>query len=418
MNIKKIILGGSLILLGVLSILFTTSQAYAADQEVSTFKPIFNLRTDLRCWPSYTNTGANSGDCRSRQDFLADSPPIFWEDHLQTSNGVVHRLITYWVYLSHQSKCGLFGGDHVDDWEKITVHLENGKLKHVTYNQHNGRYTLDAASVPLTGGTHPLIYTGKYSHGSYHDQRSNCALDGACYADMNYCFYWKDPRGPGVAWSPTVVPLSDLSTTAIFPGSSNPHQRSSRPHRDKVCREDGGNDIALGIGIENTCKRNPAYLKDDSMTLEEMAAEGSEGDTKLALKTYHGNYILALYNGGANVEATAAEAQSWETFEISKVWGSQCPKHGDTVYVRTGNGSFWRANPDGWLRATSRSGSTYYSRFLLYNYTNQTGCLANNDEIALKSTYVNKFVVAERDGNVNANRSSARNWERFTVELQ
>jgi len=413
MNMKKS--GPYLILITLLSYLFTMNSY--ADQDVTTFKPLFKLRSDLNCWPSYTNDGANSGDCRHRDHFLADQPPIYWEEHTETANGVTARLITYWVYYSHQGKCGIGVGEHVDDWEKITVHLENGKLKHVVYNQHNGRYILDAASAPMAG-THPIVYSGKYSHGSYHDQRSNCAFDGGCYVNFNYCFYWKDPRGPGIDWSPSLQPLSALSTTANFPGSTNPHQRSSRPHRDKVCKELGGNDIVGGIGIENTCDRNPAYLKDETMTLEAMVEESIGTITKLAFRTHHNTYLVAENDGGGALNSDRTSVYSWEQFEMAKVSGSECVKHNDEVYIATGNGvHYWRGNYNGTLDTLTGSVGSR-ARFKILNYTSQDTCLAHGDIIALKNTAVNKFVVAEPDGTADVDRSSVGTWEKFIVELQ
>ena len=168
------------------------------------------------------------------------------------------------------------------------MHLQDGNLRHVSYNQHNGRYTLDAADVPLKDGTHPIVYVGKYSHGSYHDQRSKCILDGICYTNGSYCFYWKDPRGPGVEWSPAVLPLAELSSSAVFPGSTNPHQRT-RPEHDTVCRTDGGQDVIFGIGLENTCERNPAGLKDPSVTLKQMAVNDLVGIPLSVTPAYGGN---------------------------------------------------------------------------------------------------------------------------------
>jgi hypothetical protein len=392
------------------------SHSYA--DEVDDFAPILELRSDLQCWPSYTNLGANSGVCRSRQEFQSDLPPVFWEDHIETNGGVTTRLISYWIYYSNQPKCSaIAGGNHVDDWEKITVHVEDGVLKHVTYNQHNGRYTLDSSSVPLKDGR-PVAYVGKYSHGSYHDQRSQCTFHRTCFnASANYCFYWKDPRGPGVYWKPGLLPLSALSTTAVFPGSSNPHSRSTRPHQDKVCREDGGQDVVLGIGLENTCNRNPQYLKNQSMTLQQMATKSIATKTTLALKTYHNKYMAALSNGGGDVVAYAPAANSWETFEMAKVSGSECVKHNDVVYLRTGNGKYWRSNVGGALDAKASS-KGWRTRYQITNHTNQNSCLSNNDVISLRNTAVNKYVVAENNGDANVNRTSIGNWEKFTVEIQ
>ena len=406
---------GRLMMLLALSSL-ALSNSYAG--EVEDFAPVFKMRTDLRCWPSFTNNGNNSGECRSRSDFESNKPPIYWEDKVVTSNGKTARLISYWVYYSHQSACSaIAGGDHVDDWEKITVHLENGELKHVTYNQHNGRYTLDKSAVPLEGGTHPVVYVGKYSHGSYHGERSRCTFDNSCYVGVDYCFYWKDPRGPGVTWNPSVTPLSNLSASANFPGSRNPLQRSTRPHQDKVCREDGGQDVIFGIGLENTCDRNPAYLKDEFMTLEQMAIAGLSKTQNLALKTHHGTYMVAEQDGSSAVNANRTAISSWERFNMANYSGTACILHGDVVSLQAVSGQYWRGNSNGVLDTkTSNIGSR--ARYQVTNHTNTTSCLANNDVISLKNTGVNRYVVAERNGDANVNRTKIGSWEKFVVKFQ
>ena len=274
------------LLLACLALLVQPASALASDAQ--TYAPSFQLRSDLECWPSMPGNGENSGECRSRAAFEANPPPVFWEEHVITHNGVTAKLITYWVYYGNQNNCSTFGGGHVDDWERITVHLQDGNLRHVSYNQHNGRYTLDAADVPLKDGRHPIVYVGKYSHGGYHDQRARCTLDGLCYTDGNYCFYWKDPRGPGVEWTPSLLPLTELSPAAVFPGSTNPRQRT-RPEYDTVCRTDGGQDVIFGIGLENTCERNPTDLKDPALTLKQMAVNDLVSTPLSVTPAYGGN---------------------------------------------------------------------------------------------------------------------------------
>ena len=93
--------------------LYSTS-VWADDAQ--TYAPSFQLRSDLECWPSLTANGTNSGECRSRSDFEAAKPPIFWEQHTTMLNGVTAKLITYWIYYGNQNNCSTFGGGHVDDW--------------------------------------------------------------------------------------------------------------------------------------------------------------------------------------------------------------------------------------------------------------------------------------------------------------
>ncbi len=249
--------------------LFLIGSPVQADDK-SQFRPVFKLRGDLECWPTAPSQGNNSGICRSKGDFLNNPPRVYWEKYQETVNGKVHKLITYWGYYGNQNACSTLGGAHVDDWENITVHIVDHQLKHVTFSQHNGRYTLAADSVELDS-THPVVYIGKYSHGNYHDQRSKCSANNWCYTTGRYCYYWRDPRGPGETWSPQLSKLSNVGQSSVFPGSENPLTRDLRPHERTVCRTDGGRVIGGIIdGTENTCDRNPNYLKDETMILRDM----------------------------------------------------------------------------------------------------------------------------------------------------
>ena len=219
--------------------LFTPMAIQAND--ISDFRPLFKLRSDLECWPTAPDQGNNSGNCLSKSEFLSSPPPAFWEQYQEVVNGKEHKLITYWIYFGNQNACSTLGGAHVDDWENVTVHLVDGELMHVTYSQHNGRYTKRASDIELDA-QHPISYLGKYAHGNYHDQRSKCSADGWCYLVGDYCYYWKDPRGPGESWSPSLAELSSVGVDSVFPGSQNPltrdlrpHERTGVPHRRRRC---------------------------------------------------------------------------------------------------------------------------------------------------------------------------------------
>ncbi|MCM2678134.1 NPP1 family protein [Echinimonas agarilytica] len=234
------------------------------------FRPIYKLRSDLQCWPTAPNQGSNSGQCLSRSNFQSQQPPVYVEEYQEVVNGKSHQLITYWAYYGNQNGCASVDNGHDDDWEAMTLHLVDQALFHITYWQHNGRYTRKASDVELDG-THPVVYVGKYSHGNYHDQRSRSSADGWTFLTGGYCYYWKDPRGPGETWANGVAPLNDIGQGSIFPGSTNPLNRDLRPHERGVCRTDGGKVIGGIIdGTENTCQRNPSYLKDENLTLQDM----------------------------------------------------------------------------------------------------------------------------------------------------
>lgn len=234
------------------------------------FKPTYKFRSDLQCWPTPPASGQNSGTCTSKTSFQGNKPAVYYELYDEVVAGKAHKLATYWLYYGNQNGCTSLDNGHDDDWEAVTVHSVDGVMYHVTYSQHNGRYTLAAADVPKTGGR-PVVYVGKYSHGNYHDQRSRASWDSWAYATGDYCYYWKDPRGPGVTWTPGLSSLNNVGVNSTFPGSTNPLNRSTKPYQQTVCREDGGQVLAGIINAtENTCDRNPSYLQDENMLLRDM----------------------------------------------------------------------------------------------------------------------------------------------------
>ena len=251
----------------IASLSFSSS---ANTTEVQDFRPVFKLRNDLQCWPTEPAQGLNSGNCTSKSSFQVSPPSVYVESYSELVGGNSHSLITYWAYYGNQNGCTTFDSGHSDDWEPVTVHTVNGSIKHVTYWQHNGRYTKPVSEIE-TDGSHPVVYVGKYSHGNYHDQRSRASFDSWAFGTGNYCYYWKDPRGPGQTWAPGVQELSSIGQSSVFPGSTNPITRDLRPHERTVCRTDGGRVLAGIIdGTENTCDRNPSYLKDENMLLKDM----------------------------------------------------------------------------------------------------------------------------------------------------
>ncbi|WP_269520482.1 hypothetical protein [Alteromonas sp. BMJM2] len=242
----------------------------ANTSEVQDFRPVFKLRNDLQCWPTEPAQGLNSGICNNKSSFQVTPPSVYAESYSESISGNSHSLITYWAYYGNQNGCTTFDSGHSDDWEPVTVHTVNGSIKHVTYWQHNGRYTKPVSEIE-TDGSHPVVYVGKYSHGNYHDQRSRASFDSWAFGSGDYCYYWKDPRGPGQTWSPGVRALTSVGHNSIFPGSQNPINRDISPHERTVCRSDGGRVLAGIIdGTENTCDRNPSYLKDENMLLKDL----------------------------------------------------------------------------------------------------------------------------------------------------
>jgi hypothetical protein len=117
--------------------------------------------------------------------------------------------IRYWWFYGYQDPCFMGKGKHNGDWENVIVILREDRnaVAAVSYFQHGGWYTRisgshDAPCTPAgTGrcggssgfrsdGEHPVVYVGKVSHGSFHDDNS------AGPGGAGQCAYWGDFRNP------------------------------------------------------------------------------------------------------------------------------------------------------------------------------------------------------------------------------
>ncbi|MCP4113295.1 MAG: hypothetical protein GY749_48490, partial [Desulfobacteraceae bacterium] len=76
-------------------------------------------------------------------------------------------------------------------------------------------------------------------------------------------------------------------------------------------------------------------------------------------------------------------------------------------------GYYFSAQTNGDLDADRTSGRSWET-FTLINHTDSDGCLENGDIISLRSAH-GKYVVAESNGDANADRGAIGSWERFTV---
>jgi hypothetical protein len=116
--------------------------------------------------------------------------------------------IRYWWFYGYQDPCFAGQGKHNGDWENVIVILREDRnaVAAVVYYQHGGWYTRVAGprDSPCTpGGTgrcgisnfrndgeHPVVYVGKVSHGSFHDDNS------AGPGGAGQCAYYGDFRNP------------------------------------------------------------------------------------------------------------------------------------------------------------------------------------------------------------------------------
>lgn len=150
--------------------------------------------TKNKCFPSsadsyYNERASGNTDriCNTDYDTMkTGSVPTYWRA-MECGNDL-H--IAYWFYTGYQDTCFWNKGSHDADWEHIVVKVEDYKstsrsLGAVQFYQHHGWYTMTPGSYSVDG-THPIVYSGKNSHGSYHD-------DGG----SGGCCYWEDFRKPG-----------------------------------------------------------------------------------------------------------------------------------------------------------------------------------------------------------------------------
>ena len=122
-------------------------------------------------------------------------------------------------------------------------------------------------------------------------------------------------------------------------------------------------------------------------------------DCSVALKTYHGKYVVAWSNGEANAHSdTIGADEIWTVTFIGA----------DKVHFKGAFGNYLTAESDGDAVA-DRPWSSTWETFTVVDM--------GNGGFAFKS-YHNKYLVAENDGfHLNADRDSASTWETFEVEL-
>jgi hypothetical protein len=132
--------------------------------------------------------------------------------------------IRYWWFYGFQHACSNLWpakgkGAHNGDWENVIVILREDRnaIAAVVYYQHGGWYTRiagprDAPCTPdgtgrcgfrgfRTEGEHPVVYAGRFSHGSFHDDNASGAagLEAPKKGEESFwnCLYYADYRNPG-----------------------------------------------------------------------------------------------------------------------------------------------------------------------------------------------------------------------------
>lgn len=248
---------------------------------VNKYSPIYLFRHDTQqgCFPvkiEKSTRGTKAG-CVGLKEFerTRDSIPVYYEIYTSTPNNYNNCIITYFLYYSYQPLCmdmGITkGGDHSDDWEKVSIIIKNGKAIYTVFNQHNGRYITPYQKE---------VYIGKYSHGSYHNKQRKCSLtskipfvkkqsDSTCYRTGEYCRYFSDPRNGKIRWIPKVFrQTKDIPSLNYY--EESPLTKLPKPHDLPVCTTKGGKPIPLLNDYANTCAKNPKGLRDENMKLKDI----------------------------------------------------------------------------------------------------------------------------------------------------
>ncbi|KAL7566071.1 hypothetical protein ACA910_009857 [Epithemia clementina (nom. ined.)] len=133
------------------------------------FAPVyfFDGKAQENCVPDNA-TADNNGVCRSD-----------WHDPMPTYVEYSHcdgyEVYTFWLWYGWQKGCFAgSGGRHDNEWEHVSVFVENGQAQRVIYYQHTEHYTRTRGTFGLSG-ERPHVYIGKTAHGSYH-----APCDGVC----------------------------------------------------------------------------------------------------------------------------------------------------------------------------------------------------------------------------------------------
>ena len=148
---------------------------------------------------------------------------------------------------------------------------------------------------------------------------------------------------------------------------------------------------------------------------------------KISLKSHHNKYMAA---SNWNVNANRDTISEWEKFEIVRSGDTKnniFVNFGDIISLRSCDGKYVIADPSGitfngdYVIAgpsgiPSHYGMEHWHKFTLVRSgkTQNASFLSKGDVISLKSSH-SKFVVAESNNEVHANRDKIGDWEKWTV---
>lgn len=149
-------------------------------------------------WSGYQDPHMSNQDPSTLADPKKNNVPMYFKMH---SCGEQIRIV-YWWFIGHQDECGsawvylvddkFANSNHHGDWERVMVILSEDatQVAAVVYNQHGGHYTRlggGSGGAELLDDTHPVVYAGELTAGSYY----NTGRKGQLAA----CYYYGDKRG-------------------------------------------------------------------------------------------------------------------------------------------------------------------------------------------------------------------------------
>jgi hypothetical protein len=138
------------------------------------------------------------------------------------------------------------------------------------------------------------------------------------------------------------------------------------------------------------------------------------------LKTYDGAHFFCAENGGGGqVDATRSSAAQWETWEIVEISGLAQITDGTKVHLRSYDDLHFlcaEGGGGGAVNAT-RTSAQQWETFTVVYLPGQSGPLNTNTQFHLQTYDGAHFVCAEGGGGgaIDATRTSAQQWETFTA---
>lgn len=238
----------------------------------------------------------------------------------------------------------------------------------------------------------------------------------------------------GNTWLPSGLEQEKVSTIAIDP--ANPSTLYAGTSAGRVFRSANGGRtwVALDIGLEAS-PVHKLVIDPTGLRLSAATPRGvyryqhdrtyllSAVTYSISLRTYSDNFVSAADCGDGAVNANAATAGVCETFTLYDINGGALME-GDTLYLQAASGSFLAAEKGG--GGSVNANRVVASGWEMFTIHSMTGAqqITNGAAISLQSIQ-GSFVAAENggardcacDSAVNANRTSAHEWETFALIL-